>query len=87
MSREIETLDQLLCGDLPLQVIRGLYPDDKTFAVAIHALLRNGDVRLLSDGAEVPQWRWRDLFEAGAVTEEMPRLRLDITDQGVRLFA
>ena len=87
MSRELETLDQLLGGGMPLQVVRKLYPDDKSFAVAIHALLRNGDVRLLSDGTEVPQWRWRELFEAGAVTEEMPRLRLDITDQGASRVA
>ena len=87
MSREIETLDQLLCGSLPLRVIRGLYPDHKTFAVAIHALLRNGDVRLISDGTEVPHWRWRELFEAGAVKKEMPRLRLEVTDRGASLFA
>jgi len=38
MSLQLETLDQLLCGDMPLQIIRGLYPDDSTFAVGIHAL-------------------------------------------------
>ncbi len=72
---------------MPLEVIRGLYPDDQTFSVAVHALLRNGDVRLLSDGVEVPRWRWRELFEAGGVTQELPRLRLEITDQGAHLVS
>ena len=87
MSLELETLDQLLGGDMPLAVIRGLYPDDKTFTVGIHALLRNGDVRLFCEGKEVPQWRWRELFQACGVTEEMPRLRLEITDQGADLVS
>jgi hypothetical protein len=87
MSLELETLDQLLGGDMPLAVIRGLYPDDETFAVGIHALLRNGDVRLFCEETEVPQWRWRELFQAGGVDEEMPRLRLEITDQGADLVS
>jgi hypothetical protein len=83
MSLELETLDQLLGGDLPLSVIRGLYPDDKSFVVAIHALLCCGDVRLFSvDGADVPAWRWRELFDAGGFKREMHRLRLDVTHQG-----
>ena len=83
MSFELETLDQLLGGDMPLAVIRGLYPDDKSFAGGIHALLRCGDVRLFSDdGSEVPRWRWRELFDAGGFQHEMHRLRLDITNQG-----
>ncbi|MFM9862120.1 MAG: hypothetical protein ACKVRO_00815 [Micropepsaceae bacterium] len=85
MSRELDTLDQISEGGLPLQVVRRLYPDEKPFAVAIHALLRNGDVQLLSDGVEVPRWRWRELFEEeDEVTKELPRLRLQITDKGAR---
>lgn len=82
MSPELETLDQLLGGDLPLQLIRGLYPDDTAFSDGVLALLRTGDVQLLLDGAEVPRWRWRALFDAGDVDQELPRLSLTITDQG-----
>ena len=84
MSAELETLDQLLGGDMPLQIIRGVYPDDKTFAIGIHALLRNGDVRLFFQGTEVPQWRWRALFEAGEVTFEIAKFKLALTSQGAR---
>lgn len=82
MSPELETLDQLLGGDVTLQVIRGLYPDAKAFSDGVLALLHNGDVQLLLDGTEVPRWRWRALFEAGDVDRDFPHLRLAITDQG-----
>lgn len=84
MSAELETLDQLLGGDLPLQIIRDLYPDDETFAKSLQALLRNGDVRLLMDGVEVPQWRWRELNDRSQLMLELPRFRLAATDQGAR---
>jgi hypothetical protein len=84
MSSELETLDQIVESPLPLAVVRRFYSDDGTFAVGIHALLRNGDVRLTSGGVEVPSWRWRELFEAGAVYEETSRFRLEITDKGIR---
>lgn len=85
MSPERETLDQLLGGDMPLKIIRRLYPDDTAFADGIQGLLRNGDVRLLSEGAEVPQYRWRDLFEVGGDARELARLELSLTEQGARL--
>ncbi len=87
MSAELETLDQLLGGDLSLKVVRGFYPDDKAFVIAIHAMLRNGDVQLLSDGAEVPRWRWRELFESGPVTQELLQFKLTVTDQGASRVA
>ena len=87
MSLERETLEQVFNSDMPLSVIRDFYPDDKTFAIAMHALLRNGDVRLVSDGVEVPRWRWRELFEAGGIKKELSRFRLEITEQGARLVS
>jgi len=63
MSPELETLDQLLGGDLPLGTLRKLYPDSGSFNRGIIGLLDNGDVHLLApDGSEVPNWRWRDVF-------------------------
>lgn len=85
MSREMETLDQLLGGEMPALVIRGLFADDDGFAQAVHGLLRNGDVILLGqDGKEVPRWRWRELFSEGLVVNEISKLRLAPTPQGVR---
>jgi hypothetical protein len=85
MSLELETLDQLLGGDLPLAVVRGLYPDDQTFAQVIHALVRGLDVRLLTiDGRIVPRWQWRGLFVEMRVLHRLPQFRLSITEQGAR---
>lgn len=85
MSTELETLDQLLGGDLPLRVIRGLYPDAESFTNAIHAMLRAGDVQLLSEGkAEVPPWQWREFFVPGRGLPELSQFRLALTEQGMR---
>lgn len=88
MSPELETLDQLLGGPLPLTVIRGIYPDVETFRVGVFGLLTSGDVCLLtSDRTEVPSWRWRELFVDGTVIKELKSMKIEITSQGVRRIA
>ena len=83
MSPELDTLDQLLGSDLPLSVIGAIYPDDLTFTRSIHAMLRGGDVRLVSaGGADVRPWRWRELFVDGKVWEEFSHFTLSATEQG-----
>jgi hypothetical protein len=85
MTPELETLDQLLGGDLPLRVIRDLYPDADRFKRGVLGLLSCGDVRLLdTDKSEVPAWRWRELFAEGAVVSDLEWLKLSITTQGAR---
>ena len=83
MSPELETLDQLLGGDLTLRIVRTYFPSDDAFAKAVLGLLKGGDVRLLNaDESEVPHWRWRGCFSGG--TADRAELRLDLTEQGVR---
>jgi hypothetical protein len=41
-SPELETLDQLLGGDLPLTTIRELYPNDAAFLQGVLGLLKSG---------------------------------------------
>ena len=62
MSPELETLDQLQSGDLPLATIRGLYPTLDRFAQGVSGLLVAGDVKLIFAGAEVAQWQWAQLL-------------------------
>jgi hypothetical protein len=48
-SPEMETLDQLLGGEMRLTIIRQLYDSDQSFTRGTHRLLQSGDVRLLDD--------------------------------------
>ena len=57
---ELETLDQLLGGDMPLTVIAKLYSSPEAFRTGIRGLLSCVDVLLLdTEGNGVPTWRWR----------------------------
>jgi hypothetical protein len=88
MSSELETLDQLLGGNLSLNVVRMLYPDEEAFSRGVLGLLSCGDVRLLAtDGAEVPRWQWQELFVDGAIRGKLEQLQLQITDQGIQRIA
>ena len=82
-SPEIETLDQLLGGQMPLGVIRRLYESDDGFTRGTLALLRSGDVRLFDQShTEVPPWRWRALFEEGQVLAALGSFALRVTETG-----
>jgi hypothetical protein len=85
LTPELETLDQLLAGDLRLAVIRELYPDDVAFLRGVLGLLNCGDACLLSDDQdEIPMWQWRQLFNEGAALKRLVELNLRITEQGAR---
>lgn len=85
MSPELETLDQLLGGNLGLQVIRALFGDHKSFEGAVIAMLEAGEIRLLlSDGQEAPRWRWRDVLTMASGQVGEGECKLSITDAGVR---
>jgi len=85
MSPELETLDQLLGTDLRLEIVLRLYPDATAFKLGVLGLITDGDACLLTiDDIEVPPWRRRELFVDGAVIQEMDRMKLRITPQGIR---
>jgi len=82
MSPELETLDQLLGGDLSLEIIRKIYPDDDRFLQAITRLLSTGDVTLVAaDKTAIPSWRWREVL---TTLVDVDKLKLRITQQGIR---
>jgi len=88
MSPELETLDQLLGGELSLAIIRQVYPSAEAFMQGTLGLLTSGDVRLFTlDQNEVPRWRWRELFVNGEVMEVLDSMKLEITDQGAKRIA
>jgi hypothetical protein len=80
-SPEMETLDQLLGGDMPLMVIRQVYPDPARFARGVGGLLAAGEVRLVAaDGAEVPPWQWREVLAANP----LPDMAVSLTPAGAQ---
>ncbi len=87
-SPELETLDQLQSGDVKLDVIRKVWPDDERFLVGVKSLAISGDVLLLtSDAAEVPQWQLRQLFDHGSVLTNLASFALRLTEQGTARIA
>ena len=81
MSLEIEVLDQLQGGDLPLAVVCGLFPDEAHARRAIGALLAVGAVTLRDgDGQEVRPWQVRVLATQAASWTADRRHRLALAD-------
>jgi hypothetical protein len=81
---ELETLDQLLGGDMPLTVIAKLYSSTEAFRAGVRGLLSCGDVLLLdSEGNAIPTWRWREVFDLGS-TEPLGQFQLRLTPQGAK---
>jgi hypothetical protein len=82
-SPELETLDQLLGGDMNLSVIRIVWPNDARFLAGIKGLVVSGDVLLLTnEGAPVPQWQLRALLEEREVLAKLNGFCLRLTEQG-----
>ena len=86
-SPEVETLDQLLGGDMLLSLIRQVFPSDERFIQGIAGLLQDGDVVLFDEGAEVPDWMVRALFRDGEVLVSLDRYTLHLTVAGARKIA
>jgi hypothetical protein len=82
MSPEMDTLDQLEGGNMSLQVVHRIFPDEEGFVRGVQGLLQNGDVRLRSQSVDVPQWQWRELLEGGKILNELFRFELELTEQG-----
>ena len=79
---ELETLDQLLGGNLRLPIVAQLFPTKERFSQGILNLLSSRDVILLdNEGGEVPQWKWREFFVEGTILDQMEHFTLCVTAQ------
>ena len=85
MTPELEVLDQLLCGDLPLNVIVGLFPNRDHCRRALGAMLKSGEINILDpSGQLVPAWRYRELERTEELWSEGSQYRLSITEAGAK---
>ena len=88
MTPELEVLDQLLGGDLPVNVIAGLFSESGRCRKAIGAMLHQGE-NLLLDPSDSPLsvWRYRELQSNNDFWSEGTLYRLSITEIGVKRIA
>ncbi len=77
MSLELETLDQLLGGQKPEQVIRSIYQSEQHFVRSLTAMLRSGEVRLIANGRQVPQHEW-----GRSLADHCSQAEFEITEKG-----
>ncbi len=83
MSPELETLDQLLTGDMQLLVIRKLFNDDAHFRTALMRMADAGDIELLDENDRpLPLWQSRIVLDAIDVSA-LQHHRVRITSAGV----
>lgn len=65
MNPELDFLDQLPGGNMPLAVLLRLIPSIARARHAIHALLAGDEIRLIgTDGAQLQPWQWQALSRA-----------------------
>ena len=79
MSPELETLDQLQGGDMPVALVRRLYPSEGEYLKAVLAMIVAGEIRLAVDGADVPHWQRFEILR-----NPPPGTLLAITEKGCR---
>jgi hypothetical protein len=83
MSPELELLDQLQGGDMPLGVLVALFPDESHARRAIKAMLLAGELELLdSQVGRVAAWQLLELEAQSNPWRTETRYRLAITDAG-----
>ena len=85
MSLELEVLDQLQGGELPLRVVASLFPDEAHARRAISALLLAGEVAILdAKGATVAPWQLHELDRESGSWRTDSQYHVSLTDAGAR---
>jgi hypothetical protein len=85
MSPELEALNQLQGGDMPLGVVASLFPDEAHARRAIAAMLGAGELKLLdAEGAALSSWQLRELESQPGSWRADTQYRVAITDSGAR---
>ena len=88
MSPELETLDQLLGGDLSLTAIQKLYPSFHAFRRSVLGLLECGDFQLVAiDGKVLEEWNWNGFLDEHSTQHNLHEATLSLTAQGAARFA
>jgi hypothetical protein len=85
MSPELETLDQLSGGSLPLEVLRTLFPSNDSFCIALKGLAESGEIVIVQLGlGPVPSWQLDALNRSGQAWWSTGTFSAELTDVGAR---
>lgn len=85
MSFELELLDQLQGGDLPLGIAASLFPDEAHARRAIAAMIAAGELELIDGkGAVLSSWQRRELEHQLGSWRADSVYRLSMTEAGAR---
>jgi hypothetical protein len=84
MSPELELLDQLLGGSLPLSTAAKLFADGSHFHQAMSAMLQAAEISLQTPtGTVVPSWQWSEILKS----TDLSGFRVEITSLGNKRIA
>jgi hypothetical protein len=81
-SSELETLDQLLGGDLVLTVVRSFYGNDDKFVAGVLGLVGNRCATVVHAGRAVPEWKVAEILRQPIIPEILSQHALSITEHG-----
>jgi hypothetical protein len=85
MSLELEVLDQLEGGDMPLSVLASLFRDEAHALHAIAALVTTGEVCILDPaGTVLAPWQMRELELQPSSWRAATQYQLRLTAAGAR---
>jgi hypothetical protein len=95
LSPELELLEQLTGGDIPLGIASKLFPDTERFLNVVDIFLRSQSVRVIRTESDnerfVQPWELRLLLEIPEAWAQRPgqpaEYRLQLTAEGYKQFA
>ena len=83
---EIEVIDQLLRGDLPLPVVCRLFPDDERARRALAHYVSKRVIVLTRKDVVLASWKCQEMFRQSERLDQYSEVRVSLTDRGARLF-
>lgn len=87
-SLELEILDQLEGGELPVSALRAVSGTDALLAKALLAMVRDGQIRVRAGGGtELPVWALREALAGGLVPDAALNWRVSLIERGGKLLA
>ena len=85
-SPEMELIDQLLGGDLPLPAVARLFPEEARARLALMQYVSDDVVALREQGAVLPTWRSQELLRQPEPFDKDSDIHVSLTDKGAKAF-